>query len=349
MKIIANPHHREHHAAHEFFRGAQVEAFEKPARQDRVHAALAAAGWATFIAPQAFPDSAIEAVHAPRYLRFLRTAYAEHRALGGTGDAFPAVWPIRGMRADVEPTNFAARLGLYSFDSGTPLTAGSWAAARAGADCALTGAALVAVGEHAAFVLTRPPGHHAGRDFFGGYCFLNNAAIAAEWLIAHGQRRVAILDVDYHHGNGTQAIFYDRADVLFVSLHADPRTDYPFYLGHADETGEGAGRGFNLNLPLPQGTSPETWFEALSVALERVRAHAAESLIVSLGVDTFEADPICAFRLRTETDYPRLGRAVAALGLPTLWVMEGGYAVEAIGANVMATLGGFVAASTARA
>lgn len=347
MKIIANPHHREHHAAHEFFRGAQVEAFEKPARQDRIHAALSTTDWAKFIPPTSFPEAAIEAVHAPRYLRFLRTAYAEHRALGGAGDAFPAVWPIRGMRADVEPVNFAARLGLYSFDSGTPLTAGSWAAARAGADCALTGAALVAAGERAAFVLTRPPGHHAGADFFGGYCFLNNAAIAAEWLIARGQRRVAILDVDYHHGNGTQAIFYDRADVLFVSLHADPRTDYPFYLGHADETGEGAGRGFNLNLPLPQGTSPETWFEALSVALERVQAHAPETLIVSLGVDTFEADPICAFGLRTETDYPRLGRAIAALGLPTLWVMEGGYAVEAIGANVTATLSGFVAASAA--
>lgn len=342
MKIIANSDHRTHHARHEFFRGRKVDAFEKPERLDGVMSALSAAGWAEFVTPERFADATISAVHDTRYLRFLEGAHAEHLALGGAGDAFPAAWPIRGMRADVEPLNFAARLGLYSFDSGTPLTAGSWTAARAGADCALTGARLVAQGEHSAFVLTRPPGHHAGRDFFGGYCFLNNAAIAAQWLLTHGQRRVAILDVDYHHGNGTQAIFYDRADVLFVSIHADPRTDYPFYLGHADEAGEGTGRGFNLNLPLAQGASPETWFEALAVALDRVRAHAPDTLIVSLGVDTYEADPICAFRLRTGTDYPRLGREVAMLDLPTLWVMEGGYAVEAIGANVTATLGGFL-------
>jgi acetoin utilization deacetylase AcuC-like enzyme len=198
-------------------------------------------------------------VHTSRYLAFLEGAWADWLALEpGNADRqpFPSVWPVRSLRADVEPANFTARLGLYSMDNGSPLSAGTWAAAKAGADAAVSATRLLRAGEHAVFCATRPPGHHAGADFMGGYCFLNNAAVAAQALRTQGCRRVAVLDVDYHHGNGTQSLFYERADVLFVSLHGDPRTEYPFYLGHADETGRGAGEGFNLNLPLPAGSAP---------------------------------------------------------------------------------------------
>jgi acetoin utilization deacetylase AcuC-like enzyme len=341
MKVIHNDLHHLHAAAFEFFRGEKVEAFEKSARADFVLRALQDAKFGEFLQRESFPDTAVTRVHSERYVNFIRGAHAEYLSLGGSGDAFPSVWSIRGMRSDVEPKNFAARMGLYSFDSGTPFTAGAYAGSRAGADCALTGAKLLTAGERSAFVLTRPPGHHAGSDFFGGYCFLNNAAIAAQYLRDHGASRVAILDVDYHHGNGTQDIFYSRDDVFFASIHADPATDYPFFLGYADEVGEGAGRGFNLNLPLAQGASPDTWFAALDVAIAKTLAFKPDALVVSLGVDTYEGDPISHFKLRTREDYPRLGEKIRAMNVPTLFILEGGYAVKEIGDNVVATLQGF--------
>ncbi len=280
-------------------------------------------------------------VHAEPYLQFLRGAHEAFVAMGGVGAAFPSVWPIRGMRVDREPANFSARMGRYSFDSGSPLTAGTWLAARTGADCALTGAALLSAGERSAFVLTRPPGHHAGRDFFGGYCFLNNAAMAAQALRDSGCARVAILDVDYHHGNGTQDIFYDRGDVFFASVHGDPLTEYPFFLGHADEVGTGAGMGCNLNLPLPAGAPVEQWFAALHSACEAIDRFRPDAIVVSLGVDTFEGDPISHFQLRV-SDFPRIGGAIAGLARPTLFVLEGGYAVQEIGDNVVGVLQGFL-------
>jgi acetoin utilization deacetylase AcuC-like enzyme len=238
------------------------------------------------------------------------------------------------------PTSFPARVGLFAFDAGTPLMSGSWEAARHGAACAWTAARRVAGGERAAFALTRPPGHHAGADFFGGYCFLNNAALAAQTLRDAGAARVAVLDVDYHHGNGTQAIFYERADVHFASLHGDPRTDYPYYLGHADERGVGAGLGFNHNLPLARGTDFATWRAALAVALQGIAASGAEALVVSLGVDTFEGDPVAGFHLRSD-DYLRIGEDLAVAGLPTVFVFEGGYAVAEVGVNAVNVLQGF--------
>ena len=340
MKTIYNAVHALHRAEHEFFRGEKVPAFEKPERADWVLAAVYKAALGEVIAPTPHDDTAILTVHSAPFVNFLRGAHVEYLALGGTGDAFPATWPIRGMRSDIEPKNFAARMGLYSFDAGSPLTAGTWAATRAGADCALTAVDLMNAGEQSAFVLTRPPGHHAGRDFFGGYCFLNHAAIAAQALRDSGCARVAILDIDYHHGNGTQAIFYARNDVFFASIHGDPMTEYPFYLGHADETGSGAGAGFNLNLPLPAGSSVATWFAALDQAIKRIDAFKPDALVVSLGVDTFEGDPISHFKLKT-SDYPPIGAQIARLKLPTLFAMEGGYAVAEIGDNVVGVLTGF--------
>jgi acetoin utilization deacetylase AcuC-like enzyme len=252
----------------------------------------------------------------------------------------PFVWPVPGLRADVAPSDIDGLLGFYAMDAGATFVEGTWEAVKASYDVALTAAALVSRGERAAFGLCRPPGHHAGPRSAGGYCFVNNAAVAAEWLRGAGAARVSVLDVDYHHGNGTQAIFYARRDVQVVSIHADPMVEYPYFLGHADERGEGDGEGFNLNLPLPHGTDFETWATAFDAGAAAVADFAPEVLVVSLGVDTFRGDPISRFLLDTG-DYPVIGARIAALGLPTVFVMEGGYAVEAIGVNAVGVLEGF--------
>jgi acetoin utilization deacetylase AcuC-like enzyme len=252
----------------------------------------------------------------------------------------PFVWPVPGLRADVPPEDIDGLLGFYSMDAGATFVRGTWEAVKASHDVALTAAELVRGGERAAFALCRPPGHHAGARFAGGYCFVNNAAVAAEWLRMNGAGRVSVLDVDYHHGNGTQAIFYGRGDVQVVNIHADPLVEYPYFLGHADERGVGAGEGANLNLPLPHGTDFGAWSEALEAGCRAVAAFAPDLLVVSLGVDTYKGDPISQFRLDT-ADYPRIGARIAGLGLPTLFVMEGGYAVEEVGANAVGVLQGF--------
>jgi acetoin utilization deacetylase AcuC-like enzyme len=347
MKIVYSDRHRVHRGEFEIYRGELVPCFEKPERADFVLAAVRSQRIGPVVEPRSFGLAPLERVHAPRYLRFLERAWREWSALGQTRDALPAVWPIRGFRDDVEPRNVVAQLGLFSFDSGTPLTSGTWEAACLGADIALTAQALVHGGERAAFALSRPPGHHAGPDFLGGYCFVNNAAVAAQAFVDAGVARVAVLDVDYHHGNGTQAIFYERADVLFLSIHGDPATEYPFYLGHADETGRGAGDGYNGNYPLPAGSSNERWFEALAHACARIRRHRPGALVVSLGVDTYAGDPISTFQLDAP-EYRRLGRELAALGLPTVFILEGGYAVAEIGENVAQVLAAFDEAAGAR-
>ena len=343
MLTFYNEHHAQHRGRYEMFRGEQVPCFEKPERADRVLAEFERRGLGQIVTPHGASLVSLERIHSPRYLHFLRTAWSEWTALdpaNAARDAFPSMWPIRGMRADIEPDNFAAKVGLYSYDAGSPFTSGTWVAARAGAHCALSAAQQLVLGDRASFALSRPPGHHAGMDFFGGYCFLNNAALAAQHLRNAGMKKVAVLDVDYHHGNGTQAIFYDRPDVFFASLHGDPRTEYPFYLGHADEKGQGAGLGANLNLPLPRGTNYATWAQALDTALAAIQTFGAEALVVSLGMDTFEGDPISGFTLKSD-DYLRLGARLAKAGLPTAFVFEGGYAVEAVGINAVNVLQGF--------
>jgi len=347
MLTIYNDQHVLHQGKVEMFRGELVPCFEVPARVDHVRHELERRRIGSLQAPdETFDEALLAKVHAPRYLDFIAHAWDEWVALdpsNATRDALPSYWPTRGMRSDVLPKSFPARLGLFSFDAGTPLMAGSWAAARHGAACAWTAAQRVIDGERAAFALTRPPGHHAGADFFGGYCFLNNAAVAAQALRDAGIERVAVLDVDYHHGNGTQAIFYERDDVHFASLHGDPLTDYPYYLGHADERGAGRGEGFNHNLPLPRGTDFTAWRAALKTALARIAEVKAGALVVSLGVDTFEGDPISGFRLKSD-DYLRMGEDLARAGLPTVFVFEGGYAVAEVGVNAVNVIEGFAQA-----
>ena len=326
------------------FRGALVPCFEVPARADYVLAEIQNRKLGTVLPPQAFDETALTGIHSPRYLQFLASAWDQWVALDPAHvdkDILPSVWPTRTFRTDIEPDNFAAKVGLYSYDAGTPFTSGTWAAARMGADCALSAAQQVVQGDRAAFALSRPPGHHAGADFFGGYCFLNNAALAAQHLRNAGMAKVAVLDIDYHHGNGTQAIFYDRPDVFFASIHGDPRTEYPFYLGHTDETGAGAGQGANLNIPLPRGTDFARWSEGLEHALQAVSRFGADALVVSLGVDTFEGDPISGFTLKS-ADYLAVGQRLAAAGLPTVLVFEGGYAVADVGVNAVNVAAAFI-------
>jgi acetoin utilization deacetylase AcuC-like enzyme len=342
-----NEHHAQHQGRFEIFRGELVPCVEKPERAGLVLAELERRGLGRIVTPQGVPLMSLERIHAPRYLHFLRNAWSEWIALDPANvdkDALPAAWPIRSLRDDIEPQNLCARLGLYSMDAGTPLTSGTWTAAKTGADCAVNAAHALRLGERASFALTRPPGHHAGADFFGGACFLNNAALAAQHLLDDGARRVAILDIDYHHGNGTQSIFYRRNDVLFVSIHGDPRTEYPFYLGHPDETGEAEGLSYNMNLPLAGGSTSAQWFAALEAACIKISKYAPEALVVSLGVDAYAGDPASSFGLQS-ADFLRIGERIAFLGLPTAFMFEGGQAVAELGINTVNVLEGFETAA----
>ena len=324
MKTIYSDAHREHRIEVELYGSELVPCFEQPVRADSVLTQVIAVGLGPVLAPVDHGRSAITSVHAADYVE---------------GDAFSGCAPKSDMSRRV-PASIHGRLGYYSFDAGAPITAGTWKAAYAATQVALTAADLLANGEASAFALCRPPGHHASKAYLGGYCYLNNAAIAAQSLIDRGMKRAAILDVDFHHGNGTQSIFYDRSDVLFASIHGDPNEEYPYFSGHADETGTGPGAGCNVNFPLPPGTGPDRWLEALAAALSCIRAYRPDAIVVSLGVDTFEHDPISSFKLRSD-DYLRLGEALRTVRLPALFVMEGGYALDAIGLNVTNTLVGF--------
>lgn len=340
METVYSPRHAGHGGNVELMSGEILPAFEMPRRAEIVKARVEAVGLGPIRAPDDHPLDAARRVHAPDFVDFLPTVWDRWTAEGRGGTAMPFCWPGPELRADAPPEHVDGLLGYYAFDGGATFVAGTWDAVKASHDVALTAAGLVRDGAAAAFALCRPPGHHASRRSMGGYCFLNNAAIAAERLRMDGAARVAILDVDYHHGNGTQQIFYDRPDVLVVNLHADPRVEYPYFLGHADERGAGAGDGFNLNLPMPHGVDFAAWAEALDAGCRAVEVFAPDALVVSLGVDTFEGDPISRFRLRT-ADYPRIGARIRRIGRPTLYVMEGGYAVDEIGLNAVGVLTGY--------
>lgn len=338
MKIVYSAQHAAHHGRAELNEGRLVPCFERPERAERVLHAIDAAGLGPVIAPDRFARADLERVHPPAYLDFLAGAHRRWHAAGREGDALPMAWPVPGLRK-VLPQDLDGQLGYYAFSADAPIGPGTWEAVEASAFCALSGAALIAAGDRVAFSLCRPPGHHAHSALYGGYCYLNNAALAAEALRAHGADRVAVLDIDYHHGNGTQDIFYARGDVLFASLHADPDLEFPYYLGRADEVGLGPGIGANHNFPLPWGTDFGRWSAALDVALRRIAAFAPDALVVSLGVDIYRDDPISRFAIDS-ADFLTIGRRLGGVGVPILLVMEGGYATEAIGDNVVNVLRG---------
>lgn len=312
---------------------------EQPERVERLLAGARAAG-CDIRRPSNHGLGPIAAVHTPEYVDFLQHIYVRWRRIeGASEEVIPNIHPL--ARDGAYPASAVGQAGYHMADTACPISAETWDSACWSAWSAVEAADAVLGGERSAYALCRPPGHHAFADVAGGFCFLNNSAIAAQRLRGQASR-VAILDVDLHHGNGTQGIFYSRPDVLTVSIHADPVRFYPFFWGHADERGEGPGLGYNLNLPLPRKSGDERFLEALETGLRRIRAFAPEALVVALGLDPFEGDPFGGLSMTTP-GFARIGAAIAALRLPTVIVQEGGYLCDALGDNLTSFLGGYEA------
>lgn len=337
MRVILNPKHDEHAPPCEWEGGAVIPSYEAPGRLDAIRATLELVGGFAFEEPPKPSEESVAAVHHPAYITYLREASAE--AKRARDPAAKQLWPtVFPFGPNPRATGPRALRGQYCFDTYTPILPGTFAAALGGATAAAHAADLIASGsEQSIYVLTRPPGHHAEADRCGGYCYFNNTALAAERLSKHGP--VAILDLDVHHGNGTQHIFYSRADVLTVSVHGDPAGLYPFFSGFADETGTGAGQGFNLNIPLPPGTGVKEYRTSLATALDAVRRFQPAFLVFAFGADTHESDPIGGFKLPTRF-FTEMGAAVRELNLPMVIMQEGGYNLATLGPCVAELLRG---------
>jgi acetoin utilization deacetylase AcuC-like enzyme len=340
VKAVYTERHRSHDPQFFLVRGVVKRTTEQPERADRLLKGLRD-GQHTLIEPTVFGQGPRARVHSPEYLRFLEDAWSEWSALPDSGPEMIAnIHPVRN--AATYPTHIVGKLGWHTIDTACPIGPGTWAGACAATDTAVTAAQMLMDGEDAVYALCRPPGHHAYRDQASGFCFMNNTAIAAAHLRSRHER-VAILDVDVHHGNGTQGIFYARGDVFTVSIHADPHAYYPFVWGYAHERGEGGGLGANLNIPLPLGTGDDGYIAALGIAQKAVESFAPTALVLALGLDASEHDPLAALKVTTD-GFRRIGEAVARFGLPTVIVQEGGYLSDILGANLTATLMGFEAA-----
>lgn len=344
MKIFYSEAHRDHYPPFEVFDGGKrVPYLENPDRMDRILAALKERDWCEWSEPSDFGLDPILAVHDRGYLNFLASAWTEWldsdpgAAASPADHAFlPATFALR--RSPRVPRTLLGKAGYYMMDLSACIVAGTYSAALASAQCAISAAEHTHQTKRSSFALCRPPGHHAGRDYAGGYCFINNAAVAANRL--SNLYRTALLDIDYHAGNGTQDIFYERGDVLTISIHGDPDEEYPHYIGYADETGAGAGLGFHRNFPLPAGTGDAEYLSALDQALDMIRGFGPEMLVLSTGMDTFNGDPLGKFTV-TRGGFAQIGSRIAALGLPVVIVMEGGYANAALGENIATLLENF--------
>ena len=340
MLVLHSPASLRHDPTEYFRRGATVAHPEQAQRYILLHAAVRDAGH-ELVEPQGDPLEAVLAVHTRDYVDFLRTAWSRRDELPGIG---PEILTGHFARPQMRrrPSGLLGLIGYHMADTSTAIRAGTFEAIVASAGCAVAAADAVRERGHA-YALCRPPGHHAYADSAGGFCFLNNSAIASERLHAAAGGTIAILDVDVHHGNGTQGIFYRRADVLTVSIHADPSDYFPYYAGYADETGEGAGEGFNRNLPLPHGSGDEVFLDALRDALSGIAAFRPAALVVALGLDASEHDPIGALKVTTD-GFSRAATLLAQAGYPTALIQEGGYLCEALPRNLAAFLGAFDAA-----
>ena len=340
MKIFYSETHRKHEPPFEVFDGGlRVPYLENSDRMDKILNALQTVEWADIHEPTDFGLAPILAVHDKEYLDFLASAWTEWLATNpkDSSTLLPATFALR--RQPHKPKSLLGRAGYYIMDLSACIVEGTYSAALASANCALSAAQVVAEGgEQSAFGLCRPPGHHAGKDYAGGYCFINNAAVAAHLLSQKG--RVAVLDVDYHCGNGTQDIFYNRADVLTISIHADPDYEYPSYIGYADECGEGRGFGYHHNFPLPAGTDDDSYLETLEQALQKIREFKPAYLVLSAGMDIYADDPLGKIKVTT-AGIGEIAKRIAELDLPTAIIMEGGYANEALGKNILAFLSPF--------
>jgi acetoin utilization deacetylase AcuC-like enzyme len=344
MQVVYTPQHHRHDPHVEFQTSQATSPFEHVGRAEAIRETLTRSGGFTLVEPTPWGIEPITAVHDTGLVQFLTTAWQEYQAVNGpTREVIPDVFYRPSMRRSMtpaaEPASVYARLGWWCFETTTPLTEGTYEAARAAVDTALTTTELVLHGERVAYGLCRPPGHHATSTNYGGYCFFNNAAVSAHHIASSTGTKVTVLDVDYHHGNGTQEIFYDRDDVQYVSLHGDPHRAYPYVTGFADEVGSGRGAGSTLNVPLAAGTGDDAYVAALTSTLDAITRFGPSTLIVSLGVDTFHNDPITDFAVTTD-GFARMAAAIAELGLPMVVLQEGGYDVAAIGANVESFLRG---------
>lgn len=337
MKAIYADTHLRHAPQFYFKAGGLHEHPEKPERAEAIVSALREKGYAIAL-PRDFGAAPRAAVHTPEYLAFLETVHSRWQEIGpDSPEVMPNIHPGRHMAS--MPDGLVGQIGYFTADMSSPIGPDTWEAACQAANVALSAAREVLDGADSAYGLCRPPGHHAFPDMAGGFCFLNNIAIAAQYAAEHG-RRPAIVDVDVHAGNGTQGVFYERADVLTVSLHCDPLDFYPYFAGHAHERGAGAGLGRNLNLPLPKGTGDNAYLVALDRALGTVKSYGADILFVALGLDGYEKDPFEGFKITTP-GFGRIARAIGELGLPTVMIQEGGYNCADLGANVASFLEGF--------
>lgn len=336
MKAFFDLRQRAHEPKHFMANGTLLPNPEVPARTEILHKGAEAAG-CSFNDVEDYGLGPIAAVHTAEYLTFLQTIYQRWQRIDGAGtEVIPNVHPAN--RTDGYPLSAVGQAGYHQADTACPISAQTWHSAYWSAQTALSAAQTIAQGESLSYALCRPPGHHAFNDLAGGFCFLNNAAIAAERLCAQGFRP-AILDVDVHHGNGTQDIFYHRGDVLTVSIHADPARFYPFFWGHSQERGDSAGRGANLNLPLPRGTEDTGFIKALTMALDRIDAFGTDVIVVALGLDTHEDDPFQGLAVTTK-GFQTIASTIAARNKPVLLVQEGGYVSDALGANLTSFLTG---------
>ncbi len=348
LPLVWTDAHRLHDPGAEIWVGVRTPATEVAERVERIRTALTGAG-ARLVPAEPHADDPLLAVHADELVAYLRAASSEWERAGlatdpGQDRVVPYVFPHPGLMGDLEPREPVApwaKPGMHCFDTMTLVGPGTWEAARGAVDAALTAADLVLAGERVAYACCRPPGHHVTRTAYGGSCYLNNAAVAAEHLRREGVPRVAVLDVDAHHGNGAQAIFWERGDVFTGSLHVDPGTGwFPHFLGFADERGAGPGEGANMNVPLAPGTGDDDWLAAIDVLVEAAREHGSEALVVPLGVDAADGDPEAPLAVST-SGFREAARRLGALGLPTALVQEGGYDLEAIGTLVREVLEGF--------
>ncbi len=335
--VLAEAEQKRHYPPSYLVNGVQQQ---NPERPDRVSMLLNGAKDAgcEIVRPENYGDAPILAVHSERYLNFLSRAHERWSRIEGASEAVtPNIHPYhrRGY-----PDSVVAQAGWHMIDASAPISADTWDSAQWSAWSAVHAAQLVMDGERAAYALCRPPGHHANAETAGGFCYLNNSAIAAAALRGK-YPRVAILDVDLHHGNGTQDIFYERDDVLTVSIHADPVRFYPFFWGYADETGEGEGAGYNLNLPLPRGANDAAFINALDAGLKKVTSFRPDALVIALGLDAYEDDPIAGLGVTTG-GFAKIGERIATcLSLPTVIVQEGGYPCDELGGNLASFLGGY--------
>lgn len=343
MKIVYSDQHIGHAPTHQLFGDGLHPAVEIPDRAECILQVLKDCQLGEFVAPHYFDDDVLHTVHDAGLIRFLAGAYDAWEDAGLVNDVglIPDTFAMRTLMG--KPDALVKQAGYYCFETQTPILKGTWQAAKQASYCALTGADLLLAGERVVYSLGRPPGHHAACDLYGGYCYLNHAALAAQRLSKHG--RVAVLDIDYHHGNGTQAIFYDSADVLFVSVHALPEFEYPHYSGYAGEVGLGKGEGYNLNLPLPMGCDDRVYLQTVARALERLVEFDADYWVVSLGVDFCKDDPLCRFEV-SKNICKQVGAMIGDEKKMTLFVQEGGYNLDVIGLCVCDVLEGFIQTGT---